>query len=32
MLELNKLYLIDCLDGLKQIDDKSIDLINTDPP
>ena len=32
MLELNKIYNIDCLDGLKKIDDKSIDLIFTDPP
>lgn len=31
MLELNKIYCIDCLDGLKKIDDKSIDLVITDP-
>ncbi len=29
---LNNIYNIDCLEGLKQIDDKSIDLIFTDPP
>lgn len=32
MLELNKIYNIDCLEGLKEINDKSIDLIFTDPP
>lgn len=32
MLELNKLYNIDCLEGLKQLDDNSVDLIITDPP
>jgi DNA modification methylase len=32
MLELNKIYCMDCLDGLKKIDDKSIDLIIIDPP
>ena len=32
MLRLNKIYNIDCLDGLKEIDDRSIDLIFTDPP
>jgi len=32
MLELNKIYNIDCLDGFKQLDDESIDLICTDPP
>lgn len=30
--ELNKIYCMDCLDGLKKIPDKSIDLILTDPP
>ena len=30
MLELNKIYNIDCLEGMKEIDDKSIDLIFTD--
>jgi site-specific DNA-methyltransferase (adenine-specific) len=32
MLELNKIYNMDCLEGLKQIDDNSVDLIVTDPP
>lgn len=32
MLELNKIYNMDCLDGMKLIDDESIDLIVTDPP
>ena len=32
MLELNQIYNIDCLQGLKQIDDNSIDLIFTSPP
>ena len=32
MLELNKIYLWDCLDLMKQIPDKSIDLVLTDPP
>lgn len=32
MLELNKIYNMDCLDGLKQLEDKSIDTIWTDPP
>lgn len=31
-LELNKIYCMDCLEGMKQIEDKSIDLIVTDPP
>jgi len=31
-LELNKIYCMDCLEGLKQIDDNSIDLVLTDPP
>jgi DNA modification methylase len=30
-LELNKIYCMDCLEGLKQIDDNSIDLVLTDP-
>lgn len=29
---LNKIYLWDCLDIMKQIPDKSIDLVLTDPP
>ena len=32
MFELNKIYCMDCLEGMKQIPDKSIDLILTDPP
>jgi len=32
MLELNKIYLQDCLVGMKEIEDKSVDLIVTDPP
>jgi site-specific DNA-methyltransferase (adenine-specific) len=32
MLELNKIYNMDCLDGLKLLDDKSIDLTVTSPP
>ena len=32
MLELNKIYNMDCLEGMKQIPDKSIDLIVSDPP
>jgi len=32
MLELNKLYNMDCMEGMKQIPNKSIDLIIADPP
>lgn len=32
MLELNKIYNQDCMEGLKNIDDCSIDCIVTDPP
>ncbi len=32
MLELNKIYNMDCLEGLKKLDDNSIDLIVTSPP
>jgi site-specific DNA-methyltransferase (adenine-specific) len=32
LLEFNKVYNMNCLDGLKEIPDKSIDLIVTDPP
>ena len=32
MIELNKIYCIDVLEGLKNIDDSSIDLIITSPP
>jgi site-specific DNA-methyltransferase (adenine-specific) len=31
-LELNRIYNMDCLDGMREIPDKSIDLIITDPP
>ena len=32
MLENDKVYLMDCLEGLKQIESNSIDLVVTDPP
>ncbi|MDR3286889.1 MAG: hypothetical protein LBT27_05560, partial [Prevotellaceae bacterium] len=32
MIEINKIYNEDCLDGMQQIDDNSIDCILTDPP
>lgn len=32
MLEINKLYNEDCLEGMKRIDDKSIDCVICDPP
>lgn len=32
MLELNKLYNEDCLEGMKRIPDGSVDLVLTDPP
>ena len=32
MLEINKIHHMDCLKGLKQIPDNSIDLVLTDPP
>jgi len=32
MLELNKIYNMDCLEGLKQLDDNCIDLTVTSPP
>ena len=32
MLELNKIYFEDCLEGMKKISDNSIDLICVDPP
>ena len=32
MLEMNKIHLMDCMEGMKEIPDKSIDLIVTDPP
>ena len=31
-LELNRIYNMDCLDGMRQMEDKSIDLVITDPP
>lgn len=32
MLEINKIYNMDCLEGLKDINDESIDCVWTDPP
>jgi len=32
MLDINEIYLVNCLDGIKKIDDESVDLILTDPP
>ena len=32
MIELNKIYNEDCLEGMKRIPDKSVDAIVTDPP
>lgn len=32
MLELNKIYCGDCLDLMREMDDKSVDLVLTDPP
>ena len=32
MLELNKIYNMDCIEGLKLIDNNSVDLVLTDPP
>ena len=32
MLEKNKIYCIDVMEGLKQLDDESVDLIITSPP
>ncbi|MDR0918802.1 MAG: site-specific DNA-methyltransferase [Oscillospiraceae bacterium] len=32
MLEINRIYNEDCLEGLKRLDGKSVDLIVTDPP
>lgn len=31
-MEVNKIYCMDCLEGMKQISDETIDLILTDPP
>lgn len=32
MIEINKVYNVDCLEGMKLIKDESVDLILTDPP
>jgi DNA modification methylase len=32
MLELNKIYNMDCISGMKLIEDNSIDLVVTSPP
>ncbi len=32
MLELNKIYCMDCLKGMKELPDSSVDLVLTDPP
>ena len=32
MIEIDNIYNIDCLEGMKQMPDKSIDLVVTDPP
>ena len=32
MIDLNKIYCVDCLDGMREIEDKSIDLVITDLP
>lgn len=32
MLDLNNIYNMDCIEGMKQIDNESVDLIVTDPP
>ena len=32
MLKTNEIYNIDCMEGLKLIDDNSIDLVIIDPP
>ena len=32
MIELDNIYNMDCLEGMKMIPDKSIDLVVTDPP
>ena len=31
-MEINKIYNMDCLEGMKEIEDNSVDLILTDPP
>ena len=32
MLELDKIYNMDCIEGMKQIPDNYVDLVLTDPP
>ena len=32
MLELNKIHNIDCLEGMRQMDENSVDAVITDPP
>ena len=32
LMEINKIYNMDCLEGMKEIEDGSIDLVITDPP
>ncbi len=32
IMEINKIHQIDCLEGLKQLEDNSVDVIITDPP
>jgi len=32
MIQLNKIYCMDCLEGMKQLDDNSVDLTVTSPP
>ena len=32
MLEVDKIHNLDCLDGLKQLEDQSIDIVITSPP
>ena len=31
-MEFNNIYNMDCLEGMRQMDDNSVDLIITDPP
>ena len=31
-MEINRIYNVDCLEGIKQLKNKSVDLIVTDPP
>ena len=32
MMDINKIHLMDCMKGIKEISDESVDLIITDPP